>query len=209
MEFDSREDVKIWIIRHQIEQRNLNPMQLSYYRGLNYNLEKRPHGEAERLQGDSPSAQNEHLGSTAGRLAEIYNVSRATIVRDSKVATAIDKIGETSPETKMDILSGKVSITRKQLKELESGTDDDVDNVVSQIIDGTFERPKREPTSTTSAGVPPVSFPEALQSLDAINEITNAFYTELRKLSSNEDVVGSKSALRLYIDTLEKLYNQM
>ncbi|MDR2569502.1 MAG: hypothetical protein LBD23_04270, partial [Oscillospiraceae bacterium] len=70
MEFNSREDVKIWIIEHQVSQRNLNPMQLCYYRGLHYNLEKRSHGEIERLQGVSPKLQNATLGgSTAKRLA--------------------------------------------------------------------------------------------------------------------------------------------
>ncbi|MDR2571384.1 MAG: hypothetical protein LBD23_13995 [Oscillospiraceae bacterium] len=141
-------------------------------------------------------------------MAEIYKVSRDTIIRDSKVASAIDKIGEASPETKMDILSGEISITRKQLKELESGADDDVNNVITQIIDGTYEQAKKKQT-ISAAKVPSVDFPTALKSLDAINEITNTFYTELQKLSSNEDIIGSKIALKLYIDTLVKLYDKM
>jgi hypothetical protein len=154
--------------------------------------------------------QNATLGgSTAIRLAKLYNISRDTIIRDSKVATALDKIGETSPDVKMDILSGKISITRKQLKELESGTDDDVDNIVTQIIDGTFEKPKSNSINTVKRDVSSISFPASLQSMNAINEITNSFYSELRKLSNNEDIAGSKTALRLYIDTLEKLYNRM
>jgi hypothetical protein len=139
----------------------------------------------------------------------LYNVSCNTIIRDSKVAGSIDKIGEASPETKMDILFGAIDITRKQLKKLESGTDEDTLNIVTQIIEGTYERPKSDSPKSGTTGVPAVHFPASLQSLNVINEITNAFYTELRKLSNNDDAAGSKAALRLYIDTLEKLYGQM
>jgi len=34
MEFDSREDVMVWIISTQVSRRNLTPMQLSFYRGF-------------------------------------------------------------------------------------------------------------------------------------------------------------------------------
>ena len=40
MEFDSREEVIIWIIQTQVSRRNLTPMQLSCYRGLHYKSEK-------------------------------------------------------------------------------------------------------------------------------------------------------------------------
>ncbi|MDR2599182.1 MAG: hypothetical protein LBC73_02795 [Oscillospiraceae bacterium] len=210
MEFHSREDVKIWIIQHQIERRNLNPIQLSYYRGLHYNLDKRPVGEIQRLQGVAPDVQNGHLGgSTAARLAELYNVSRTTIRRDSRIAAAINKISEVSPEIKVDILSGEINITRRQLKEIESGSEKDLDNIVEQMLDGTFEKSKGETSKAVKNNITSVSFPVALKSFNAINDITNTFYTELQKLSNNEDAKGSKSALRLYIDTLEELYRQI
>ncbi|MDR2599593.1 MAG: hypothetical protein LBC73_04885 [Oscillospiraceae bacterium] len=210
MDFPSREEVKIWIIKHQIEQRNLNPIQLSYYRGLHYNLDKRPQSEIQRLQGVAPEAQNgPQGGSTANRLAELYKVSRNTIKRDSKLAIAIDKIGEISPEAKMDILSGEISITRRQLKELETGTDEDIDVVVLEMLEGTFEKTKGDPKNATITKIPTVSFSTDLQSFNSINDITKTFYAKLKTLSSNEDKVGSKSALRLYIDTLEELYKQI
>ncbi|MCL2427347.1 MAG: helix-turn-helix domain-containing protein, partial [Oscillospiraceae bacterium] len=73
---------------------------------------------------------------TARRLAEQYNVSRSTITRDAVIAKAISAIGEVSPDVKMDILSGKTHITRKQLHELTNGTDNDVSNIVDKIVDG-------------------------------------------------------------------------
>ena len=114
MEFDSRDDVFIWIISTQISRRNLNQVQLSYYRGLHYNTDKRivtnmtgnnqyrevvPHSEGQ------PKERH-----TATRLAEHYNVSRATIERDSQFATALGAIGEISPEAKRRILSGSAGI---------------------------------------------------------------------------------------------------
>jgi DeoR/GlpR family transcriptional regulator of sugar metabolism len=162
------------------------------------------------LQGVALKAQNGPLGgSTANRLADLYNVSRNTIRRDSRIANAINKIGEVSPEIKMDILSGEINITRRQLKEIESGTEKDLDIIVEQMLDGTFEKPKREMSKAVKKNITSVNFPVALQSFNAINDITNTFYTKLQKLSNNEDAKGSKSALRLYIDTLEKLYKQI
>ena len=44
MEFDTREEVVIWIIRNQTDRRNLSPIQLSYFRGVHYNADKELHG---------------------------------------------------------------------------------------------------------------------------------------------------------------------
>ena len=44
MQFDSREEVLIWIITNQVARRNLSPLQLSYFRGLHYNAEKKLKG---------------------------------------------------------------------------------------------------------------------------------------------------------------------
>ncbi|MDR2600058.1 MAG: hypothetical protein LBC73_07260 [Oscillospiraceae bacterium] len=213
MEFPTREDVKIWIIQHQIERRNLNPIQLSYYRGLHYNLDKLTAGNPTgKNQFTEEHGQIDHVPlsrSTALRLSDEYNVSPRTIRRDSQIAAAINKIGEVSPEIKMDILSGEINITKRQLKEIESGTVKDLDIIVEQMLDGTFEKSKGETSKAVKKHISSVSFPVSLQSFNAINDITNTFYTKLQKLSSNEDAKGSKSALRLYIDTLEKLYEQI
>jgi len=80
LDFDSREEVKIWMIKTQIDRRNLTPMQLTYYRGLHYNIEKNLHGDIGRMSLNSPSGQNVHLeGGTANRLSEQYRVTERTI----------------------------------------------------------------------------------------------------------------------------------
>ena len=77
MEFGSREEAKIWIIRNQIERRNLTPMQLSFFRGLHYNADKKSQGDNNPHIQARTKGQNDPLftGSTSSRLAEEYNAS--------------------------------------------------------------------------------------------------------------------------------------
>ena len=143
MEFESREEMLDWVIEHQIFRRNLTPMQLSYYRGYRYNLDKKKVGNLTgRNQHSEEFDQNDHIPkpqSTARRLADQYNVAPITIRRDAKLANAINLIGETSPEVKMDILSGKTPITRKQIKQMTGDSESDINDVVNQIIEGSFK----------------------------------------------------------------------
>jgi len=75
LEFNSRDEVIAWMIKVQIDRRNLTPMELTYYRGMHYNIEKKLHG-GDRQSEEFPSGQNDHLeGSTANRLFAHYRIS--------------------------------------------------------------------------------------------------------------------------------------
>ena len=104
MEFDSRDDVIIWIISTQVARRNLSALQLSHFRGLHYNTKKNTIRNQDGLnQHTEVWAQNDHkppVRRTAEILAEQYNVSPKTIRRDSQLSDAIMAIGEVSPEAK-------------------------------------------------------------------------------------------------------------
>jgi hypothetical protein len=126
MEFDTRDDVLIWIISTQVSRRNLTPLQLSFFRGLHYNTDKSTRGGDRMTQTRAKVHSEPLLESTATRLAEQYNVSRSTIKRDAMIADAIGAIGRESPQAKMDILSGKTNISRKQLQELTTGSEDEI-----------------------------------------------------------------------------------
>ena len=65
LEFDSRDEVIVWMIKTQIDRRNLTPMELTYYRGMHYNIEKKLHGDANRITQQSPSGHFVHLGTVA------------------------------------------------------------------------------------------------------------------------------------------------
>ena len=120
-EFGSREEVLIWIISNQVSRRNLTQIQLSHYRGLHYRADKKiitnSGGKNQYSEVDYHNDnQPRKIKTTAKRLAEQYNVSPITIIRDAKVAEAIDAIGEVSHEAKMKILSSEAIIDKKELQ---------------------------------------------------------------------------------------------
>jgi len=220
LEFASRDLVEIWIIENQITRRNLTSMQLSYYRGMHYHLEKRVQGSGSRASvefidevAESKKSQNETFtGSTAKRLAEQYSVSRATITRDALVANAISAIGDISPDVKMEVLSGKTRITRKQLKELATGTKKDVSAIVAQIEEGTFEGGQARALSVAGREGDAES---ALNEADMkpwerqFISMTDEFRQLMRNHAKSDDTAAVRSALRQYIDMLEGLYGSI
>jgi len=212
MEFNSRDEVLIWIISTQVSRRNLNPMQLSYFRGLHYNADKRIVGNTTgRNQHKLECGQNDHIPKpqpTAGRLADHYNVSSKTIRRDAQVASAISKIGETSPETKTDILSGKTQITRKQLQELSSGTKDDVETIVEQITTGNFES-RGAQRSSAGTSTDHTNSPEVQLWEKQFIKMTDEFRQSMRNHAKINDTNSIKTTIRQYINMLEELYWNM
>ena len=121
-DFDSREEVLIWIISTQVSRRNLNPVQLSNYRGLHYRADmiivtnpagKNQHGAKREVESHFET-QPQTL-ATATRLSKIYDVSRPTIMRDARISKAIEAIGKASPEAKRMILSNEASFKKEEL----------------------------------------------------------------------------------------------
>jgi len=220
MEFDSRDEVIDWIIEHQIARRNLTPMQLSYYRGYRYNLDKQIRGANNQhtiasniLASESEKGQNvtqAKTQSTASKLAEQYNVSSRTIKRDALLANAINKIGETSPETKIDILSGKTKISRKQLKELTGDSEADITDAVNQIIDGTFKSKKAGAYAPGGGNTNDAAEYDNMQPWEiTFAKMTDEFRQALRTHAKTDDTTSVRSALRQYIEMLENLYNNI
>ena len=211
LEFNSRDKAMAWMIKLQIDRRNLTPMQLTYYRGMHYNIEKKLHGDIERVKQQSASGQNDHLqGSTANRLSEQYNISPRTIRRDGEIADVIIAIGKESMETKSSILSGKTQISRKQLHELAAGTGDDVTRVVEQIQEGTFQGGRRS-ASTSDGGTNNDGADSAdMQPWEReFGKMTEDFRQKLRGLAKTDDTASVRDALKSYITMLEELYEQI
>jgi len=213
-DFDSRDDVLIWIISTQVARRNLSPIQLSYFRGMHFNADKRL---VKNLPGHNQFGEVFHHNdgkpkerSTAVRLGKQYKVSSATIERDAKVATAINTIGETSPDAKRKILSGDVSISRKQLRELAVGTDDDVTDVASKIEDDSFKSRKSEKIETPKSREPfnpGTSKPDPL--VATLLKTTETFYNDLLRLSRDNSAIDFKPVIKFFIDELKDLYDQI
>jgi hypothetical protein len=225
MEFDSRDEVLIWIISNQVARRNLTPIQLSHFRGLHYRADKNLHGDSSRFAEELPRAQNGplHSGSTATRLANDYNVSRNTIKRDAKLAETLTAIGLVSPEAKRKILAGEVQINKSKLEVLSSASEDDIEEVALQIEEDEYKGRTNAPTtgdSTTDNSATNSSratkgdnnsssiLPEIQQLNLIIKDFANDFNSMFLQLRSG-DPIELKPLLRSYIDQLEDLYKSM
>jgi len=202
MEFNSRDDVVIWIILNQIVRRNLTQYQLRYFRGLHFHAERRifqnteginQHSEVFRQNGGNPQTI-----ATSRKLAEKYNVSPRTIERDSRLADALIAIGEVSPEAKQSILSGETKITRRELDAILSGSENVVEEIAESIDNGTFSERRSDLASDTG------------KSLDsAFSRISGIIERELKGLAQAYTPSEMKSALRAHIKTLEDIYKQL
>jgi len=215
MEFDSRDEVLIWIISTQVSRRNLTTMQLTFFRGLHYNTDKRLRGDASKFVKKVPEGQNDPLdGSTANRLSEQYKVSPKTIKRDGEIAEVIAAIGRVSHEAKREILSGEARISRKQLRDMDYGSKDELETIASEIIAGTFEERYKSPESgaskeigsnenkhNQSSGSHPLSI--------SIVDKTTDFINSIRSITENTSSDVVKNLLRSYIDQLEEFFKRI
>ena len=143
-------------------------------------------------------------------MAKKYKVSRNTIKRDAKASEAIDAIGMTSPEAKKSILSGETSITKKYLNELITGINEDIAETADRIEKGTFE--KKKPASPIPADGSK-SDGAALAELNplhaAVIKLSDGFSADLYRFAKNSDTAGLKTVIRLFIEALEDVYEQM
>jgi hypothetical protein len=227
MEFDSREEVLIWIIDNQISRRNLTPIQLSHFRGLHYNAEKKIQGTNKLRSQNVNNGQNDHFnstGSTANRLAEQYKVSPKTIIRDSKLSEGLTNIGEVSPDVKRKILDGDVRVGKNRLEALASASREEVEDLVSEIETGTFVR--KTPRSSSQAVIDVIDTnidritsivrtdnndsitPELRQLNDIVNSFTTDFNNMFQKLNS-DDSTPLKIIVRSCINKLEEFYGSL
>ena len=159
--------------------------------------------EVDAQNGHQPKRQ-----STADRLAGHYSVSRNTIKRDAQLANAINLIGETSPETKIDILSGEKRISRKQLKELTKGSEEDAALLITQIVEGTYEKQKIEDVNNEKAES--ITDGEKMQPWELeFSKMTDEFRQVLRTHAKTDNTASVRTALRSYISMLEDLYKQI
>ncbi len=118
LSFSDIEEVKLWMLEHQLGRRNLTPDQMSYYRGMKYLRLRKSKGGYDnvRLKGKSNL-------TTSERLAEEFKVSESTIKRDSKYAEALNLIATSNQKLKNQILSGEVKIKKSDLQTLLQSKD--------------------------------------------------------------------------------------
>ena len=200
-EFGSREEALIWIISTQVSRRNLTPMQLSYYRGLHYQADKKIQGGMNEYSERLEKSQNETFpNSTATRLSQKYKVSRATINRDAKVSEGIEAIGAVSPEAKRQILSGEVSVGKKELEGLSYSGAAEIKAVAMRIEEGTYE--KGQIKSSGQATESELILAELRRMSGAVSKLWD-------RIAQQGDRSEAKAELRAFLDRLEDLYRMM
>ena len=178
MQFDSRDWAMIWIIATQISRRNLNPFQLAYFRGMHYNAVKRIQGGDHKSEEEKSKCQNGTLiDATSTSLANQYNVSRRTIMRDAQ----------------RNILSGKTRISRKALQELTAGPEEEVASVAARIEEGTYVKSRPDP--------------EEVPALEReYKKASDGFYREVSGYAKSGDAGALRVAFRAYMDALEEMF---
>lgn len=117
MDFDSREDVIIWICANQSARRNLTPVQFTILLGTRYEAEKKKAHRPEKLH-QNGGVNPEKAGNTADRIAAEVGVSKNTVERAGQFARAVDTLAADSPTIKRKILSGEVKQARTAIVEI-------------------------------------------------------------------------------------------
>jgi len=122
--FEDYTEAKFWMINNQLGRRNLNPDQMSYYRGLKYNNIKNSRGGIEKVR-----SKGQTTAPTSIRLANEFNISQSTIKRDSRFAIGLNIIGQSNPSLKKNILTGKSKVNKNDIQLLA-----DAENPSSVVI---------------------------------------------------------------------------
>lgn len=89
MEFETKEEVKLWIIKNQLGRRNLKPKEYAELRGLKYGLEKTPPGGNRRAK-----LQNAIMSKTSQDIADEEGIDKTTLWRDEKFAQSTQILRE-------------------------------------------------------------------------------------------------------------------
>jgi HTH domain len=135
LKFETMDTAKDYMINHQLGRRNLNPEQISYFRGLKYLSLKKEKGKYEReehngkifhyenevLENGENVVEN-HNGkfyhydktTTAQDLAKEFNISEKTIRNDALFAKSVENL---PTDVRMEVLQGKSSLTKAEVIE--------------------------------------------------------------------------------------------
>lgn len=110
MEFEDREDVRIWIIKNQHGRRNDTKAEIKYNMGMRYNLEKKSQGR-----------KNPEIGgfeSVAHYLANKYHCSHSTIEEAGAYADDINTLAKNSGRKWYAVISSLIETKEAGVKDV-------------------------------------------------------------------------------------------
>lgn len=141
MDFNSREEVIVWICSNQLGRRNITEETRKYLIGMQYEAEKSvasKRNETGKNQyvkdlpyetfdpekiSETASSSNR---STARRLASEHHVSHATVEKYGVYARALEEIGHKEPAIIAKVLSGRFKISHENIVELSGRSAEDI-----------------------------------------------------------------------------------
>ncbi len=137
LEFEDLDAVKDYMIDFQLGRRNLNPEQISYFRGLRYNREKTGKGKYNRAGVESIDI--------AEKLAVEHSVSPRTIKNDGDYAKGVEKL---PIEIKSELLAGNIDLSKEEVQRLgkiEVSNDElkSVENIKNAVSRGEEKAPAK------------------------------------------------------------------
>ena len=139
LELETREEVLVWICKHQLGRRNLTPEQKKFLMGKQYDAEKQSagfHGNQHTRPVPSAGAQNEHQQTaekTCERIAQENHVSASAGRRAALFAAGVDLAEELCPGIRQRVLSGDLKAPDALFERLAKARPEDYDALLEQI----------------------------------------------------------------------------
>lgn len=139
LELETRDEVLVWICKHQLGRRNLTPEQKKFLMGKQYDAEKQAdgfHGNQHTRPVPSAGAQNEHQQTsekTCERIARENHISASAVRRAALFAAGVDLAEELCPGIRRQVLSGDLKAPDALFERLAKARPADYDALLEQI----------------------------------------------------------------------------
>ena len=139
LELETRDEVLVWICKHQLGRRNLTPEQKKFLMGKQYDAEKQAdgfHGNQHTRPVPSADAQNEHQQTaekTCERIARENHISASAVRRAALFAAGVDLAEELCPGIRQQVLSGDLKAPDAFFERLAKARPEEYDVILEQI----------------------------------------------------------------------------
>ena len=139
LELETREEVLVWICKHQLGRRNLTPEQKKFLMGKQYDAEKQAdgfHGNQHTRPVPSAGAQNEHQQTaekTCERIARENHISASAVRRAALFAAGVDLAEKLCPGIRQRVLSGDLKAPDALFERLAKARPEEYSVLLEQI----------------------------------------------------------------------------
>ena len=139
LELETRDEVLVWICKHQLGRRNLTPEQKKFLLGKQYDAEKQAdgfHGNQHTRPVPSAGAQNEHQQTAekaCERIVRENHISASAVRRAALFAAGVDLAEELCPGIRQRVLSGDLKAPDALFERLAKARPEEYDVLLEQI----------------------------------------------------------------------------